>query len=70
MAMESAATRHPESPAPGWRQRGVQALRAGRPVEARRAFRAALAAEPGDAIAWLALARLSSSRASFVGLWE
>ncbi len=63
MTTESAAISRPELHAPGWRQRGQQALRAGRPVEARRAFRAALAADPGDAIAWLALARLSSSRA-------
>src|SRR5258706_6683875 len=63
MPTESAAMRHPEPPAPGWRQRGEGALRAGRPIEARRAFRAALAADPGDAIAWLELARLSTSRA-------
>ena len=49
--------------AEGWRQRGQQALRAGRSAEARQAFRAAVAADPGDAAAWLALARLSSPRA-------
>ena len=63
MSIESAALSRPEPLASGWRQRGQQALRAGRAAEARQAFRAAVAVDPGDAIAWLALARLSSSRA-------
>jgi lipoprotein-anchoring transpeptidase ErfK/SrfK len=63
MPTESAAPSPPEPSAPVWRQHGQQALRAGRPAEARRAFRAALVHDPGDAVAWLELARLSSSRA-------
>jgi lipoprotein-anchoring transpeptidase ErfK/SrfK len=44
-------------------QRGLRALRAGRRLEARQAFQAALAAEPTNAGAWLHLARLSAPRA-------
>lgn len=46
-----------------WMQRGLRALRAGRRLEARQAFQAALAAEPANAGAWLHLARLSAPRA-------
>jgi lipoprotein-anchoring transpeptidase ErfK/SrfK len=46
-----------------WLRRGLQALRAGQRADARRAFQAALAADPHEARAWLHLARLSAPRA-------
>jgi lipoprotein-anchoring transpeptidase ErfK/SrfK len=46
-----------------WLRRGQQALRAGRRIEARQALRAAVAADPTNADAWLLLARLSAPRA-------
>jgi lipoprotein-anchoring transpeptidase ErfK/SrfK len=46
-----------------WVRLGQRALRAGHRAEARRAFQAALAAEPSNAGAWLHLARLSAPRA-------
>ena len=46
-----------------WVRRGQRALREGRPGEARQALRAAVAADPTHAEAWLLLARLSPARA-------
>ena len=53
----------PRQQSSAWVRRGQGALRAGRLPEARQALRAAVAADPAHAEAWLLLARLSPPRA-------